>query len=253
MLSFYVNAQIIGPCDENDAFVAKDLDHTIKTKKAIKGKGGIYEPGRKEGKEKKHTAKQGSSLGKQSISFVSSGIWQPGVVESSSIEVKETTRVITDAAEGTSSSFGAFEVHTKGFGSKMMAKMGFVGGGLGKDGQGMSEPIEVNMRPKSLGLGVDFTEPSSKDITKGTNISKPIGSAKHYKNPKPSPSNSRKKETRASPKIGAFESHTKGFGSKMMMRMGFVEGTGLGKDSQGIVTPIAAVWRPRAHGLGAKA
>ncbi|KAJ6743042.1 G-PATCH DOMAIN CONTAINING PROTEIN [Salix viminalis] len=61
--------------------------------------------------------------------------------------------------------FGAFEVHTKGFGSKMMGKMGFIqGGGLGKDGQGMAQPIEVIQRPKSLGLGVDFSNISGDSV-----------------------------------------------------------------------------------------
>jgi len=39
----------------------------------------------------------------------------------------------------------------------MMAKMGFIEGtGLGKDGQGIVQPIQAIHRPKSLGLGVQF-------------------------------------------------------------------------------------------------
>lgn len=49
------------------------------------------------------------------------------------------------------SKVGVFEMHTKGFGSKMLAKMGLVkGAGLGKDGQGIALPIEAIKRPKSL-------------------------------------------------------------------------------------------------------
>ncbi|KAL6219547.1 hypothetical protein ACLB2K_007306 [Fragaria x ananassa] len=40
----------------------------------------------------------------------------------------------------------------------MLAKMGFIeGGGLGKEGQGRAEPILAVQRPKSLGLGVEFS------------------------------------------------------------------------------------------------
>lgn len=35
-----------------------------------------------------------------------------------------------------------------------------------------------------------------------------------------------------------------------MARMGFVPGTGLGRDAQGIVTPLTAVRRPKVRGLG---
>ncbi|XVF34481.1 hypothetical protein REPUB_Repub18cG0062400 [Reevesia pubescens] len=124
-----------------------------------------------------------------------------------------------------SARFGAFEVHTKGFGSKMMAKMGFVeGGGLGKDGQGMAQPIEVIQRPQSLGLAVNFSNTNSDS------------EMVHHKNS--GPSENRIKGfgdlLRGQQKsFGAFEKHTKGFGSKMMAKMGFVEGMGLGKDSQG--------------------
>jgi G patch domain-containing protein 2 len=131
-------------------------------------------------------------------------------------------------------------VHTKGFGSKMMAKMGFIEGtGLGKDGQGIVQPIQAIHRPKSLGLGVQFdseaeaikarTEPGKVRSELRRNVWAPEMSG-----------------------VGSFERHTKGFGSKMMVKMGFVPGSGLGKDGQGIFTPLTAVRRPKLRGLGAK-
>ena len=51
--------------------------------------------------------------------------------------------------------FGRFEQHTTGFGSRMLAKMGFQEGeGLGREKQGMIVPLEARRRPKNLGLGV---------------------------------------------------------------------------------------------------
>jgi G patch domain-containing protein 2 len=35
-----------------------------------------------------------------------------------------------------------------------------------------------------------------------------------------------------SSKVGTFEMHTKGFGSKVISQMGFIEGTCLGKDGR---------------------
>ncbi|TYK03638.1 Zinc finger CCCH-type with G patch domain-containing protein [Cucumis melo var. makuwa] len=94
-----------------------------------------------------------------------------------------------------------------------MAKMGFVQvGGLGKDGQGMTLPIEVMKRPKSLGTGSRALKKSKKNW--------------------------------------CFEVHTKGFGSKMIAKMRFVEGMRLGKDSQGIVNPLLPVRWPKALRIG---
>lgn len=51
-----------------------------------------------------------------------------------------------------------WEKHTKGFGKKMLEKMGFKGR-LGKDGSGISAPVAVKVRPNQLGLGFgDFQE-----------------------------------------------------------------------------------------------
>lgn len=53
----------------------------------------------------------------------------------------------------TTDALGQWEMHTKGIGSKLMAKMGYVAGqGLGRNNEGRAEPVRIELLPKGLSL-----------------------------------------------------------------------------------------------------
>lgn len=50
--------------------------------------------------------------------------------------------------------------------------------------------------------------------------------------------------------LGNWERHTRGIGSKIMMKMGYVIGTGLGKQNDGRIEPVKATVLPAGKSLG---
>ena len=72
----------------------------------------------------------------------------------SSAAAARRARAVADSAS--LDDFGEFERHTTGFGSRMLAGMGFVPGeGLGRDGRGAATPLEAKERPARRGLGAE--------------------------------------------------------------------------------------------------
>lgn len=237
--------KLIGPVDDDADFSVITHVKTISVGRNQARPQEVKKSGRSKSLKNSVNCSSGKvPLASQPVSFVSSGVMPSEMTEVSPVNLAGASENGQEHATlVTSESFGAFEVHTRGFGSKMMAKMGFTEGqGLGKGGAGMAEPIEVIKRPKSLGLGMSF----------------PGSAEESERNREPESQSAKSKESgrggsmRIMPQsVGAFERHTKGFGSRMMAKMGFVEGMGLGKDSQGMVNPLAAVRLPKSRGLGA--
>lgn len=52
--------------------------------------------------------------------------------------------------------------------------------------------------------------------------------------------------------IGDWEKHTKGIGSRLMEKMGYVPGRGLGKEGEGRLEPVQAMVFPPGRSLGKK-
>ncbi|ESQ49084.1 hypothetical protein EUTSA_v10020109mg [Eutrema salsugineum] len=251
--------KLIGAGDEQDDFA---VSRGVKVKSGSSDRKKVKDSAKKrisreERERNKSSSGKKTSYAEQPVSFVSSGVIDSEIaVAKTSSDDRDAKQVAETTPGATNGAYiGAFEVHTKGFGSKMMAKMGFIeGGGLGKDGKGIAQPIEAVQRPKSLGLGLDFPINSEDPSPSSNNAkrNKPSSSGKHVKRISHESGGASGSARIRDKRLGAFEQHTTGFGSRMMARMGFVEGSGLGRDSQGIVNPLFAVRRPKARGLGAE-
>jgi hypothetical protein len=107
-----------------------------------------------------------ASYASQPMDFVSSGVMSAAAVLAETVvtetAVGESVKRQGGASMAVSEHFGRFEKHTTGFGSRMMARMGFKPGeGLGREGAGIAEPVQAEVRPKALGLGAQA------DLNKG--------------------------------------------------------------------------------------
>lgn len=51
-------------------------------------------------------------------------------------------------------------------------------------------------------------------------------------------------------RLGGWEEHTRGMGSKLMAQMGYIVGTGLGKRADGRIEPVEATVLPAGKSLG---
>ncbi|KHN86918.1 Zinc finger CCCH-type with G patch domain-containing protein [Toxocara canis] len=129
---------------------------------------------------------------------------------------------------------GDWEQHTRGIGMKLLLKMGYkLGEGLGRKSDGIVHAIQPVIFPK-----IETTPSMSGMSGSGTE-----GSWSEQKG-------ERCGRVRVGD-LGDWEQHTRGIGMKLLLKMGYKLGEGLGRKSDGIVHAIQPVIFPKNKSLDA--
>lgn len=121
------------------------------------------------------------------------------------------------------------------------AGLGFGGGGLGFGAEPKEDASEPRGGLGSFGVPTSFGQSILKAADKRRNEAKTA---------KASTSSGGAGDDPTISKIGAFERHTKGIGLKLLQKMGYQLGKGLGKGNRGIAAPVEAQLRPKGMALG---
>lgn len=151
-----------------------------------------------------------------------------------------STTVTMDAKPQNSNRDAAEALRGGGLGSHSASR-----GGLGARESPTGEDLGVSRGGLGLGAGPIGGMPTSF----GESILRAADRRREEATKRASGSG-RKEDPRVA-EIGSFERHTKGIGMKLLQKMGFVQGQGLGKQNQGNSEPILAQVRKKKLGLGA--
>lgn len=129
--------------------------------------------------DEEHTDNR-APLASRPMAFVSSGVSPDPPKQTKQTKQPNTPKLsersrqskVVEGGEKVDKEFASFEKNGKGFGSRMLAKMGWnKGEALGKARQGIINPIEPNLRPNGMGLGHNgFKETTAKAIAQQQRI-----------------------------------------------------------------------------------
>ncbi|GAB4821104.1 hypothetical protein N2152v2_008150 [Parachlorella kessleri] len=125
------------------------------------------------------------------------------------------------------------------------------GAGLGSAGGGGGAPAYTRVKAEPRGAGGEEEDEEEEEFLP-TAFGKRVKQKADERRKK---QEAAAKEEKARSKAKAagdmkFEQHTRGIGQKLLGKMGYVEGQGLGRNKQGISRPIEAKLRPKGMGMG---
>lgn len=121
------------------------------------------------------------------------------------------------------------------------APIGFVAGGVQQAGKKKEESKEIESSEASTSRP-KFADSSDEEEQNAPDASETAGIRRQGQGMRPA---------NLGGNVGTWEKHTKGIGAKLLLKMGYQPGMGLGKDLQGISAPVEATVRRGRGAIGA--